>query len=50
MQVEGIGAGISSGAALWAALSLAKNKEFDNKNILVVLPDTNERYLSTKLY
>ena len=50
MQVEGIGAGISSGAALWAALSLAKNKEFDNKNIVVILPDTNERYLSTKLY
>lgn len=47
---EGILAGISSGAALWAAGELAQQKEFHDKNIVVMLPDTGERYLSTPLF
>ena len=49
-QKEGILAGISSGAVLWAAIELSNREEFENKNIVVILPDTGERYLSSEMF
>ena len=49
-KTEGILAGISSGAALYASYEIAKRPDFKNKTIVVLLPDSADRYLSTPLF
>ncbi len=47
---EGVSAGISAGAATWAALELAGRPEWRGKRIVVMLPDSGERYISTPFF
>ncbi len=49
-KTEGILVGISAGAAVWAAIQLAQREENEGKNIVVILPDSGDRYLSTPMF
>ncbi|MBQ1787485.1 MAG: cysteine synthase A [Erysipelotrichaceae bacterium] len=49
-KTEGVLVGISSGAALWAAIELAKREENQGRNIVVILPDSGDRYFSTEMF
>lgn len=49
-RTEGVLSGISSGASLFAGIEIAKRQEYAGKNVVVLLPDTGDRYLSTKLF
>ncbi|MBR6638081.1 MAG: cysteine synthase A [Lachnospiraceae bacterium] len=50
VRTDGVSVGISAGAALWAAVEVAKRDENEGKNIVVILPDTGARYMSTALF